>query len=458
MSDVTPIPDGLRSVGYYASWRATGPGGPTLRRLFVDGGMGEHLTHLNYAFANIAGSAEALDAARVRGVRGLDGVAPYTAFLSDHEDPHGGETDVAGNLVAEMLHLFSAEDSVAGVADTPEQPLAGIFHQLRLLKERLPHLRVLVSLGGWAWSRSFSAAVATPERRTALVASLVDVWLRGNLPVVDGRGGPGSAAGIFDGIDLDWEWPAMPAETQMPGNGVDLDHDRENFLAFAAELRRALDDLGTETGRAFEISAFLPASHDAAVAGGWNTPEMFSALDFGNLQGYDLRGPWDATPGHQGNVYPDPDPARGSGRGIETVVATYVDAGVDPAQLNLGMADYGYGWRGGEREPWGPAEGLATQDDGTAALGWDRLRERGLEIVHDTVDGRFNATYGYDAQRREWWTFDDPTAIEAKTRWALAQGLGGIDHWEVAHDPDAELVRTGADTLRAVARERSTPL
>ena len=80
------------------------------------------------------------------------------------------------------------------------------------------------------------------------------------------------------------------------------------------------------------------------------------------------------------------------------------------------------------------------------------LRERGLEIVHDTVDGRFNATYGNDVERREWWTFDDPTAVEAKTRWAAAQGLGGIDHWEVAHDPDAELVRTGAETLRALGR------
>lgn len=114
---------------------------------------------------------------------------------------------------------------------------------------------------------------------------------------------------------------------------------------------------------------------------------------------YDLRGPWDATPGHQGNVYPDPDPARGGGRGLETVVATYVDAGGDPAQPNCGVADY-----------------------------------------------------GYDAERREWWPFDDPTAIKAKTRWAVAQVLGGIDHWEVAHDPDAELVRTGAEKLRTLGR------
>jgi len=444
--------NGYRSVGYFGSWRAVGDAPVTLKRLFVDSPMGEHLTHLNYSFGNIAGPQEALDAAREHGTQGLDGVQPYTAFLSNHFDPHGGNADIAGNATPDFLHLFSADQSVSGVADTAQQPLAGCLHQLRLVKERFPHLRVILSLGGWAWSRNFSPAVATPERRTALVDSLIHLWIEGNLPRIDGRGGEGAAAGIFDGFDLDWEWPGAAPELQMPGNAVDPEHDRENFLAFARLLRRRLDEWGAQHGRTLEISAFLPANAEVAKAGGWNTPEMFECLDFGNLQGYDLRGPWDTTPGHQGNLYADPNPEHGGGRAIERVVAAYTSAGVSPAQLNLGHACYGYGWRGSAPQPWGVVEGPATQADGTAALGWDQLKARGLDVVHHTVDGAFNATSGYDAADREWWTFDDPTAVTEKTRWALAQGLGGVDYWEVGSDADAQLVAAGAAALREQAR------
>ena len=118
-----------------------------------------------------------------------------------------------------------ADQSVDGVADdsaNPNQHLYGNFNQLLKLKAAHPNLRVVMSLGGWTGSKYFSDVAATAATRQAFVASCVDLLLKGNLPSdpatiwPPSAGGPGAAAGVFDGIDIDWEYPGID-----PGNGAD---------------------------------------------------------------------------------------------------------------------------------------------------------------------------------------------------------------------------------------------
>jgi chitinase len=342
------------------------------------------------------------------------------------------------------VHAFSATDSVLGIPDSKKQKLAGNVNQLRQLKRLYPDLKVNISLGGWSWSKSFSKAVATPELRANLAESCIDLYIRGDLPVIDGRGGDGAAAGVFDGFDLDWEWPGAPDWAQEVGNTVDPVNDEANFLAFVKELRAQLDAVEADTGRDYELSAFLPAGPTQIAAGGWNAPELFEYLDYGNLQGYDLWGSWAAETGHQGNVYGDP--AHNWGLGLDTVVASYVNAGIDPAQLNLGLAAYGQGWKDADPQPW------TTSGGGLGQVTWDELKTRDLDIQHEyTADGRFNATWGYDAATREFWSFDDEVAVTEKTRWAIETGLGGVDFWEIGNDVAGELSAASAAVLRESA-------
>ena len=69
------------------------------------------------------------------------------------------------------------------------------------------------------------------------VSSCIDIYIKGNLPKADGAGGPGAAAGVFDGIDLDWEYPASEGNT---GNVV-RPEDTRNFTLLVEEFRRQLD-------------------------------------------------------------------------------------------------------------------------------------------------------------------------------------------------------------------------
>ncbi|MFC9985090.1 glycoside hydrolase family 18 protein, partial [Microbacterium keratanolyticum] len=179
--------NGYRNVGYFTQWGVYGRNFQA-KQLDVSGTAAD-LTHINYSFGNI--HHQTLEC--------------FIANKAQGTGPNG--SDGAGDAWADFGMGYTAANSVAGVADKWDQPLAGSFNQLKQLKAKNPNLKVMLSLGGWTWSKNFSAAAATDASRKKLVSSCINLYIKGNLPVIDGRGGAGAAAGVFDGFDIDWEWP-----------------------------------------------------------------------------------------------------------------------------------------------------------------------------------------------------------------------------------------------------------
>src|SRR5690606_27044313 len=179
--------NGYRNVGYFTQWGVYGRNFQ-LKKV-QDSGAAQDLTHINYSFGNIH----------------YQNLTCFIANKAQGTGPNG--SDGAGDAWADFGMGYTAANSVAGVADAWDQPLAGSFNQLKQLKAKNPHLLALISIGGWTWSKTFSKAAATEASREKFVRSCIDIYIKGNLPVIDGRGGPGAAAGVFDGIDIDWEWP-----------------------------------------------------------------------------------------------------------------------------------------------------------------------------------------------------------------------------------------------------------
>ncbi|MEV4615340.1 glycosyl hydrolase family 18 protein [Kitasatospora sp. NPDC049258] len=418
-------------IGYFTQWSVYARG-YSVKQLDTSGSAAK-LTTLNYAFANIHPTTK-------------------QCFITNKaagndSDPNAG--DGAGDAWADFGRGWDAGTSVAGTTDTWDQPLAGNFNQLKQLKAKYPALKMQISLGGWSYSKWFSDAAATDASRKALVSSCIDMYIKGNLPVIDGRGGAGSAAGIFDGIDLDWEWPNSDGHL---GN-IFKPADKANYTLLAQEFRRQLDALGATTGKHYTLSAFLPAD-PLKVSAGIDIPGLFGAFDFATIQGYDYHGGWETVTNQQSAIkLPAGDPSPANQRfSSEIAINAYLSGGAPRSKLTLGIPFYGRGWTG---VPRGTTNGLfqtgTGPGPGTYEPGYedyhklkDMATSGGYTIYRDPVAG-----FAYLYNGSVFYTYDDPTEIARKTAWIKAQGLGGAMVWSFDGDTaNGELMTAVSNGLK----------
>ncbi|MER6613848.1 glycoside hydrolase family 18 protein [Streptomyces xantholiticus] len=398
-----------KRVGYFTQW---GVYGRDFQVKDMDtSGQAAKLTHINYAFGNV--NAEG---------RCFTGNVP-------------GEADAW----ADYARPLSAAHSVDGVADAPEQPLAGNFNQLRELKAKYPGLKVLVSLGGWSWSTHFSDAARTPESRRALVSSCIDLYIKGNLPADGARGGEGAAAGLFDGIDIDWEWPGSAGDTDT----VYRPEDKQNFTALVHEFRTQLDAYAKSRKQArggkrghYELTAFVPTA-PAKIDAGFEVREIMRDFDFVNLQGYDFHVSGEKTTAQQSALY-----ARGD-FSVDQTVRDWIRRGAPARKLVVGMPFYGQGWTGVS----GGGDGMGRPATGPAPATWaagyedykalKKLADSGAYTIHR--DRRNGHAWLFDGTTL--WTYDDPQVLRGKTSYIRHRGLGGAMFWSLDGDtPDGELM------------------
>ncbi|GAA3880470.1 glycosyl hydrolase family 18 protein [Saccharothrix violaceirubra] len=429
------IVGGYARVGYFVQWGIYG------RQFFVKNldtsGTAAKLTHLNYAFGNI----DPVNLTCLHGV--TKGTSP------NPQDPNQG--DGAGDAEADYSRPFSSAQSVDGVADTGWEPLRGNYNQLKKLKAKHPNLKVLISLGGWTYSKYFSDVAATDASRKKFVSSCIDMYIKGNLPTYNAAGGPGTAAGIFDGFDLDWEWPGAEGHA---GNHIGP-NDKVNNTLLIEEFRKQLDELTKTSGKRYQITAFTPADR-AKIDAGWELGRVAKSMDIFNVQGYDFHGSgsdnsWEPNrTGHQGNLYKDADDPYSFHFSVEDTVNAYLEAGVPPRKITVGLAFYGRGWQGvkdgGKKGEWqsatGAAPGQFQEEAGTRGYSNLIASVPNCTVVHDEPSV---ATSCFTGDNGQWWTFDDVWSIQKKTAWMKSKGLLGAMIWEMSGDTAGGLLINAVD-------------
>jgi chitinase len=381
-------------VGYFTQWGIYGRNFPVSN--LQTSGAAARLTHINYAFSDV----------------NADGVCVSVDAWADWQKP------------------FEAAQSVDGVADTADQPFAGNMHQLAELKAKNPGLKALISLGGWTLSKYFSDAAATPESRQKLVSSCVNLWIKGNLPGL----APGVAAGVFDGIDLDWEWPGSEGNA---GNVI-RPEDKQNFTALLAEFRKQLD--AVDRRKHYDLTAFLPAA-PIKIDAGFEARKIFKYLDFGTVQGYDFHGSWETRANQQSALRVPAGAPDNPDFSIEGTIDTWIDRGAPRSELVLGIPYYGQGWTGVTGGLFGPATGPAPGIFAAGTEDWKTLKD--LPSKGYTVHRDWRAGHSYLYDGTTFWTYDDPAQILQKTTYIRAKGLGGAMVWSLdGDDTNASLTRT----------------
>lgn len=428
--------------GYFAQW---GIYGRNYKLKNVDtSGAAAQLTFINYAFGNLYAKNGGYECGIVNKLE------------PGATDPNHPEAGTGGDAWADYQKGFTGAESVNGTSDPwgfawddprngKSGPLKGNFNQLKQLKAKYPKMRVLISLGGWTWSKWFGKAASTDALRKQLVSSCIDVYIKGNLPFDSGSnaGGEGVGAGVFDGIDIDWEFPGGGGQ---PYNVVDP-NDKRNYTLLLAEFRKQLDAIGAQTGKRYHLTVAIGSGGDKIA----NTEpgEYSKSLDWINIVSYDFHGGWEAAgpTDFQSNLYKDPESPNaktpnGATYNVDSAVKGLLAAGVPASKLVVGIPAYGRGWTGVTPGPKGDGlyQKAASPAPGSYEVGIEDYKV--LKNKPGTVHEHPVAKQSWKFDGSTFWSYDTPTTVRGKVNYVKQQNLRGVFIWELDGDTaDAELVK-----------------
>jgi chitinase len=360
-----PPPNGRKNVGYFVDWGVYARN-YHVKNIETSGSAGK-LTAINFAFGNVTGGGCAIG----------DSFADYDKF-------------------------YDAASSVDGTTDTWDTgALRGSFNQLRKLKRLHPGLKVIYSFGGWTWSGGFGQAAANP---TAFANSCFNL-------VEDPRW-----ADVFDGIDIDWEYP----------NACGLTCDSSG----PAALKNLLQALRSRFGSSALVTAAITA--DGSTGGKIDVADYAGAaqyVDWFNVMTYDFFGAWAAqgpTAPHSPLTSYTGIPTQGFN--ADAAIQKLKGKGVPASKLLLGIGFYGRGWSGvTQSTPGGTATGPAP---GTYEQG---IEDYKVLKTRCPSTGTIAGT-SYSFCGGQWWSFDTPSTIAGKMSYVRGQGLGGAFFWELTGD------------------------
>ncbi|WP_408009957.1 glycoside hydrolase family 18 protein [Pseudalkalibacillus sp. A8] len=363
-----------RRIGYYAGWSA-------YSGFDVADIDASKLTHINYAFANIS----------------KDGKIAVGDPWVDIENPYPG--------------------------DTESQAIKGNFNQLNKLKKQHPHLKTLVSVGGWTWSENFSDVALTEQSRTIFAKSV--------LGFVQKYG--------FDGVDLDWEYPVNGGQ---PDN-INRPEDKRHYTLLLKKIRETFNAQSKKDGEEYLLTiASGPSKHHA---GNMELDKLHKYVDYIQLMTYDIHGEWDELTGFNAPLYQDPKSGFFKEWSVHDSVQTFIDQGVPADKLVLGLPFYGRMFKQANNANDGLYQPFAGGGKSVsyAALDKEYINKNGFTRYWDD-DSHVPWLWNGDTVI----SYDDAESIGHKTDYIKSKGLGGAMIWELSQDPDEVLLTKVNEELK----------
>ncbi|KAL1699443.1 glycoside hydrolase family 18 protein [Schizophyllum commune] len=318
-------------------------------------------------------------------------------------DPATGHLFLSDEWADEQITFDGDDTSEAG------NNLYGCLKQMYKFKLAKRSLKVLLSVGGYTWSQDGHFGFVTNDAARAQ-------FVKDAVQLIEDYG--------FDGIDLDFEFPASAEE----GTG---------YGKLFAELRTAFDDLQKQKGDAQPYQLSVAVSSGESNYQFLDVKTMDAALNYWNLMAYDYSGAWLDFVANQANVYPD---------GINNVSTQqaldwYAGAGATTDKVVLGIPVYGRGFE--DTDGLGATyNGVGTGTTQEGVWSYENLPFDGAEVFENTTS---ISSYSYDKTKRQFISYDTPAIAGAKGQYTVDKGLAGTMFWELSTD------KTGQDSLVTAA-------
>lgn len=316
------------------------------------------------------------------------------AYYTGGNDIDSFAVDKLTHIIFSFCHLKENKLNVGNAADT------AMIQRLVDLKKKYVNLKVMLSLGGWGGCASCSEVFSTAAGRKEFVKSVkkINNYFK------------------TDGIDLDWEYPAISG---YPDHRFSTD-DKNNFTALVAQLRKKL-------GKKNEIS-FAAGGFKSFVETSIDWPKVMKKVNRVNLMTYDLVSGYSTVTGHHTPLYSTTQ----NPESVNNAVNLLQKKGVPKNKIIIGAAFYGRMWEAVEDTAFGLYQqgkfkaGVSHKDFTTFLA-----TESGFVPYWDSTA---QAPYLYNPLKKLFITYDDKKSVALKTTYTINNGLGGIMFWQLRDD------------------------
>ncbi|XP_048248854.1 chitinase-3-like protein 1 [Haliotis rufescens] len=321
--------------------------------------------------------------------------------------------DIAPHLCTHLSFAFATLDDSGTqlkAADSGDDP--GMYKRFNALKSGSPHLKTLLSVGGWTMgSKLFSVLVANDSNIEAFSTSTVK-FLRDH---------------GFDGLDIDWEYPAAR------GSGP---RDKQRFTKLVQTLHLAFKTEARDSGKPHLLLTAALAPSPYHVQESYEAVLLAKSLDLINLMTYDMHGEWDKPMlvGHHAALYgttTDPN------LNVDAMASYWASLGIPKHKLLIGVPFYGKTFslndtsvNGVGAPAYGPgAAGKLTHEEGTLAY-----YEVCQLLGNTTSKMSANQSVPYLVDNERWVGYDDEKSLQEKVKYVIDHGYGGIMVWALDLD------------------------
>ncbi len=313
----------------------------------------------------------------------------------------GNAENIDAHPVEKLTHLIYSFCHLKGnrlAVDDANDSLT--IRHLVSLKARNPKLKVMLALGGWGGCKPCSEVFSSRKGRREFAESTKEIMETYQV----------------DGLDLDWEYPAIEGHPGHPWSFK----DKRNFTLLIKQLRKKMGWKYELSFAAGGFTKFLEASVE------WH--KIMPLLDRVNLMSYDLVHGYSTVTGHHTPLYSNPSQVESTDHAVR-----FLDSiGVPLKKVAIGAAFYGRVW-----------ENVADVNSGIYQSGKFKrgvsyrslpkyLEEnQGYQSYWDEVS---KAPYMYNTKAQLYFTYDNEKSIALKTKYALEKGLNGIMFWQLGED------------------------